>query len=196
VKRWKIDDAPNRVQIEEIADVLLTGGVVLLPTDTIYGLHAIRADEDAVARVADIKGRDEAKRFVTLAASIDQLESLGAELPRELRNIWPAPVTAVIRCAATTVAVRIPDLRWLRALLERSGPLISTSANRSGGPPIVAPQDLDPELLNLIDGVVDAGRREGKASAIVDFTGSEPVFVREGEPRFTQMLRKRLLKKL
>lgn len=196
MKRWKIDDAPSAAQIEEIADLLRSGGVVLLPTDTIYGLHAIRADDDAVARVAAIKGRDAAKRFVTLAASIDQLEGLGAELPSALRDIWPAPVTAVIRCEATTLAVRIPDLEWLRSLLERSGPLISTSANRSGEPPILAPSDLEAELLKLIDGVVDAGRREGKASAIVDFTGTEPAFIRDGDPRFTQMLRKTLLKKL
>jgi L-threonylcarbamoyladenylate synthase len=87
-------------------------------------------------------------------------------------------------------------LKWLRDLLERTGPLISTSANRAGEPPINNADALPDELLRAIDGVVDAGPRNGKPSAIVDFTETEPRFIREGDPGFTQMLRKRLLKKL
>lgn len=166
-----------------------------MPTDTIYGLHALATDESS-ARIAQIKGRDEAQRFVTIAASIKQLESLGAEVPSMLRDIWPAPLTAVIRRGAQSFAARVPDLKWLRDLLERTGPLVSTSANRSGEPPIAEPAELPPQLLSEINAVVDGGRREGKASAIVDFTGTEPRFIREGEPRFTQILRKTLMKKL
>jgi len=194
VKRWVVRDSPSAVEIEEIAGVLRSGGVILMPTDTIYGLHALATDESA-ARIAQIKDR-EVKRFVTIAASIEQLESLGAEVPPVLRNIWPAPLTAVIRRGARSFAARVPDLKWLRDLLERTGPLISTSANRSGEPPIAEPADLAPQLLKEINAMVDAGRREGKASAIVDFTGTEPQFIREGEPRFTQMLRKTLMKNL
>ena len=166
-----------------------------MPTDTIYGLHAI-ATEASAARIAQIKGRDEAKRFVTLAASIAQLEKFGAAIPSALRSVWPAPVTAIIPRGGESLAARIPDLPWLRELLERTGPLISTSANRSGEPPTAEPAELSAPLAKAIEGIVDAGRREGKASAIVDFTGTEPRFIRDGEPGFTQMLRKTLMKKL
>jgi len=195
VKRWVVRGSPGAAEIEEIAAVIRSGAVILMPTDTIYGLHAMATDESA-ARIAQIKDRHEVKRFVTIAASIEQLESLGAEVPPVLRDIWPAPLTAVIRRGAQSFAARVPDLQWLRDILQRTGPLISTSANRTGEAPIVEPADLSPELLREINAIVDAGRREGKASAIVDFTGTEPRFIREGEPRFTQMLRKTLMKNL
>ncbi|HMC22671.1 MAG TPA: L-threonylcarbamoyladenylate synthase [Thermoanaerobaculia bacterium] len=195
MKRWVVRGSPGAAEIEEIAAVIRSGAVILMPTDTIYGLHAMATDESA-ARIAQIKDRDEVKRFVTIAASIEQLESLGAEVPPVLRDIWPAPLTAVIRRGAQSFAARVPDLQWLRDILQRTGPLISTSANRTGEAPIVEPADLSPELLREINAIVDAGRREGKASAIVDFTGTEPRFIREGEPRFTQMLRKTLMKNL
>jgi len=190
VKRWEIAGAPSESQINEIATLILGGGVVLMPTDTIYGLHAL---PESSPRIADIKGRDEAKRFVTIAASADQLD---IDVPDPLRSIWPAPLTAILPSGASTIAVRVPDLPWLRHLLEKTGPLISTSANRSGEPEVADPSELPSTLLERIDGVVDGGRREGKASAIVDFTETEPRFIREGDPRFTQTLRKTLSKKL
>lgn len=190
VRRWQIGDAPSEAQIAEIAELLNSGGVVLMPTDTIYGLHALPS---AASRIAAIKGRDESKRFVTIAASADQLN---IDVPDAVRSIWPAPLTAILRSGDSTVAVRVPDLPWLRVLLEKTGPLISTSANRSSEAPISDPADLASTLVEAIDGVVDGGRREGKASTIVDFTETEPRFIREADPRFTQMLRKTLMKKL
>jgi L-threonylcarbamoyladenylate synthase len=190
VKRWAISGAPSSAQIEEIAALLRSGGIVLMPTDTIYGLHALPAQS---SKVADIKGRDEAKRFVTIAASADQID---VEVPDVLRSIWPAPLTAIVRSGDSTIAVRVPALDWLRSLLERTGPLISTSANRSGESPVTEPSQLPKPLLERMDGIVDQGRIEAKPSAIVDFTETEPRFIRDGDPRFTQLLRKTLMKKL
>jgi tRNA threonylcarbamoyl adenosine modification protein (Sua5/YciO/YrdC/YwlC family) len=195
VKRWQLAGAPTESQLDEIAALLRSGGIVLLPTDTIYGLHAL-ANDASSARIAAIKARDAEKRFVMIAASVAQLDAMGAEVPSMLNNIWPAPLTAILRRGTGTIAARVPDLKWLRDLLERTGPLISTSANRSGGPPITIADALPDELLRAIDGVVDAGLLNGKPSAIVDFTETEPRFIREGDLRFTQDLRKTLSKKL
>jgi L-threonylcarbamoyladenylate synthase len=195
VKFWKITGKPDDKQVDEIAALLRSGAIVILPTDTIYGLHGLANDESA-ERIAAIKYRDAEKRFVVIAASIEQLRSLGVDIPPILNEIWPAPVTAVLRRGTSTIAARVPDLPWLRDLLERTGPLFSTSVNRSGEPPIAAVDAMPVELRSAVDGVVDAGYREGKASAIVDFTETEPRFIREGDPRFTQMLRKTLSKKL
>lgn len=184
------------IDIDNIAAVLNAGGVALLPTDTIYGLHAVATNEAAVAKIAAIKGREEGKRFVVIAASMEQLRDYGAAVPEVLRAIWPAPLTAIVPHPSGTVAVRIPDLPWLRELLERTGPLISTSANRSGEPNIREPKELAPDLQSQLDFVLDAGPREGKPSTLVDFTGSSPRIVREGEPTFTQFLRKTLRKSL
>jgi L-threonylcarbamoyladenylate synthase len=187
---------PSPALVEEIAASLRAGGVALLPTDTIYGLHAVVSNEEAVAKIASIKGREEGKRFVVIAASVDQLLDYGAAVPDVLRSIWPAPLTAIVPHRGGTVAVRIPNVEWLRELLERTGPLVSTSANRSGEPPIREPKKLASDLQKRIDLILDAGPREGEPSAIVDFTGSSPRIVREGDPTFTQFLRKTLWKSL
>ena len=193
MKKWKANDD---LTLHEIAEVLARGGVVVLPTDTVYGLHASANNQRAVNRVAEIKGRAAEKPFIVIAASIDDVEALGAAVPDVLHDIWPAPVTAILRRGDMTIAARVPDVDWLRTLLEISGPLASTSANRSGEPTIMSPSELARDLQNAVDGALDLGRREAKPSAIVDFTGATPKITREGDFAFTQNLRKTLRKSL
>lgn len=207
-RRWQIRDAPSTLQLTEIAKSLTSGSVVLMPTDTIYGLHALALDESAVARIADIKGREETKPFIVLAASLDQLTPLGICAPRNildaLDSLWPAPLTAILPLAApiaasrgaSTLAVRIPALDWLRELVSRTGPLVSTSANRSGEPPVEDPSFLAGDLQERLDAIVDGGVRKGKPSAILNLTSGEPHFLREGEDSFTQKVWKTLRKTL
>lgn len=199
MRRWHIDDAPTSLQLKEIADALAGGSVVLMPTDTIYGLHAVAANEDAVARIAEMKGRDESKPFIVLASSVDQFPDLGItaspDILTDLGSIWPAPLTAILPRGASTLAVRIPAVEWLRALIERTGPLISTSANRTGEPPVDRPAALAQELQTHLD-IVDGGIRNGEPSAILDLTGVEFRFIRERDAFFTQKVWKTLRKTL
>lgn len=194
MKRWSISAEPTEEQRFQIADTLKSGGVVLLPTDTIYGLHALWSNPAALERIAHMKGRDAQKPFLLLAASVAQIEMMGMAVPPALAGIWPAPLTAILPDGSATTAVRVPAVTWLRELLNQTGPLASTSANRSGEPPIISPDLLSPELSQELDGVVDGGVREGEPSTIVDFTQSEPRLVREGSLLFTQNLRKTLRK--
>ncbi|HVE70072.1 MAG TPA: L-threonylcarbamoyladenylate synthase [Thermoanaerobaculia bacterium] len=197
-RRWTIDDAPTTLQIREIAHALLGGAVVLMPTDTIYGLHAVASDAEAVARIAELKGRDEqAKRFIVLASSVAQLKDLGITAPQEtldaLASLWPAPLTAVLPRRDSTLAVRVPDVAWLRSLIDVAGPLVSTSANRSGEPAVDRPSALARDLHEAVD-TVDGGIRTGEPSAILDLTGAEPRFIRERDRFFTQKVWKTLRK--
>jgi L-threonylcarbamoyladenylate synthase len=200
MRRWHIEERPTTLQLNEIAQVLREGSVVLLPTDTIYGLHARALDEKAVDRIRAMKGREETKPFIVLAASMDDLQQLGISAPAEmleaLGSIWPAPLTVILPRGGTTLAVRIPALDWLRELLERTGPLVSTSANRSGEPAVDAPSKLARDLHDALDAVVDGGERGGEPSAILDLTSAEPRFIREGEHSFTQKVWKTLRKSL
>jgi L-threonylcarbamoyladenylate synthase len=199
MKRWRVEGPPSDDVLDGLAAVLNAGGVALLPTDTIYGLHAPAANQEAVSRIAALKGRPADKAFVVIAASIDQLETLGATVPEILSRIWPAPLTAILAWGQTTIAARIPDPAWLQALLTRTGPLVSTSANRSGEPPITSPALLDITMRVGLDALLDLGPCEGKPSTIVDFTDatrSSPRLVREGDPGFSQFLRKSLWKDL
>jgi len=207
-RRWHIEGEPTSVQLEQIATFFREGKVVLLPTDTIYGLHAIADDADAVARIAGIKGRDDAKPFIVLASSLAQFPQLGISAPPEILNaldsIWPAPLTAVLPLrkpvpasrGANTLAIRIPALDWLRELVARTGPLVSTSANRSGEPPVENPRLLAHDLQDHIDAIIDGGTRAGKPSAVLDLSSDEPRFIREGEESFTQKVWKTLRKSL
>lgn len=196
MKRWRVEGDPSDDVLDELADVLRAGGVALLPTDTIYGLHAVATDQQAIGRIRAMKGRGDDKPFVVIGSSIEQLRALGATIPERLSGIWPAPLTAILTSGQTTIAARIPDLEWLRALLDRTGPLVSTSANRSGEPPVTSPHALAIDLQNALDALLDQGLREGKPSTIVDFTGAEPRLIREGDPVFSQFLWKTLRKAL
>jgi L-threonylcarbamoyladenylate synthase len=199
MKQWHVDGTPGKDVLDELAAILIAGGVALLPTDTIYGLHALAANRQAVDRIAAIKERPGDKAFVIIAASIEQLEAMKVTVPDALRTIWPAPLTAILPAGTSTIAARVPDLAWLRELLVRTGPLISTSANRSGEPPITSPEMLERTMQYRLDALLSQGLCEGKPSTIVDFTGSpggEPRLVREGDPGFTQFLRKSLWKDL
>lgn len=196
MKLWRAGGEPSDDVLDELAGVLRSGGVALLPTDTIYGLHAIATDQRAVARIRAMKDRGDDKPFVVIASSIEQLRALGAIVPEQLSGIWPAPLTAILASGETAIAARIPDLGWLRALLDRTGPLVSTSANRSGEPPVTSPDALANDLRNGLDALLDQGTREGKPSTIVDLTGAEPRLIREGDPAFSQFLRKTLWKAL
>jgi tRNA threonylcarbamoyl adenosine modification protein (Sua5/YciO/YrdC/YwlC family) len=192
VRRFAANGEPDTQTLLAIAAILKAGGVALLPTDTVYGLHAVAADTRAVERIAAMKGRGDDKPFVVIAASTDQLAAIGCRIPEELTRVWPAPITAILARGANTQAARIPDLEWLRSLIERTGPLVSTSANRAGEPPVAEPEQLAPDLRRQLDALLDAGPLLGKPSVIVDFTGALPRILREGDPLFTQDLRKRL----
>jgi L-threonylcarbamoyladenylate synthase len=207
-RRWTLEGDPSSDDLRDLADVLCAGGVALLPTDTIYGLHALADHQSAILRIASMKDRDDTKPFLVLGSSIDQLEKAGAAAPHRIRPIleelWPGPLTAIVPLTmpiaasrgASSIGVRVPDLAWLRALLDRTGPLASTSANRSGEAPITTPESLSHDLQRELDALVDAGLRDGKASVVVDFTGDEPRFIRDGERLFTQKVWKTLRKSL
>jgi len=98
MRRWHIEDRPTTLQVNEIAQLLREGSVILLPTDTIYGLHARALDEKAVERIRELKGREDTKPFIVLASSMDDLQQLGIsarpEVLAALASIWLAPLTA------------------------------------------------------------------------------------------------------
>lgn len=208
MRRWQADPQRGVGDLGEIAELLRGGGVVLLPTDTIYGLHAVATNEEACGRIAALKEREATKPFVVLGSSLDQLREIGlvvSDRNRDVLNaLWPAPLTAILPLrhpvaasrGTASLAVRVPDLEWLRALVAITGPLASTSANRSGEPAIESPNLLARELHEALDGVVDAGPLSGKPSTIVDFTADQAKLIREGDSAFSQKVWKRLRKSL
>jgi len=174
-----------------VAAVVAGGGVVLLPTETFYGLAANPFDQGAVSRVLAAKGRPPELALPVLCSDWQQLEAL-VEVPEvhrpRLSRIWPGALTVVLPCRAPlpaapagTLAVRIPGHAMLRAVLYRAGPLTGTSANRHGSPPCVDPDEALGSVLEPPDLVLDGGRTPGgAASTLVDLTGAQPQVLREG----------------
>ncbi len=196
--------APNATAIADAVATLATGGVVVFPTETYYGLAADPRHDEAVERLYLVKGRAPDLVIPLIAADRAQVEtqigpltSLAACLAD---RFWPGPLTLAIapvrRFAAQvhgpggSVAVRVPDHAVARALAAACGcPLTSTSANRSGRPPVRTAADAERELGSLIDLILDAGSTSGGApSTIVDVTGASPVLVRAGAIAWARVL--------
>ncbi len=182
--------------VEEAAAVIRAGGVVAIPTDTLYGLAADPFDRAAVARVFDIKGRAAGQALPLVAADLRQvLDHIGAlgPLARQLANsFWPGPLTLVLAAppaivpevtgGTATVGVRVPAHEVTRALCRACDrPVTATSANLSGEPPSANPDDVARAIGAKIDLVLDAGPTPGgPPSTIVDVTGASPRLLRAG----------------
>lgn len=175
------------------------GGVILYPTDTVYGLGCDPFNRRALSRIVDIKGRDAGKGLLLLIPDPGWLPELAsgidAEKEKICRRVWPGPVTFLFQASAELsslvtgqsgkVGMRMPANRFLIECMNRiSGPLVSTSANLSGKPAASKFTDLDPAVINSVDLAVDGGALEpglSLPSSIVDLSGDKPILVREGE---------------
>jgi L-threonylcarbamoyladenylate synthase len=180
---------------ERAVAALAAGGVVVLPTDTVYGLAALPGDRSATDRLFRLKDRSERTPLAVLCATPDQALELVdpaavTELRRAMARWWPGPLTVVARRRAdvalhlgepdTTIGLRVPDDDLVRALAEQVGPIAATSANRHGDPTPATAIEAAAGLLGPVDLVVDGGRLDGGASTVVDVTTSPWRVLREG----------------
>jgi L-threonylcarbamoyladenylate synthase len=159
----------NETSLEEAARVLNAGGVVVIPTDTVYGLAAHPGFSDSVERLFTIKGRDSGKRIALLASDAAAIGAFGFSLSEKAEKLaakhWPGALTMVLGGEG----FRIPNHGWTRKLIAKCGGVLRvTSANISGGRPATdAPQALSDVGLSadlVIDGGVSPG---GIASTVV-----------------------------
>jgi tRNA threonylcarbamoyl adenosine modification protein (Sua5/YciO/YrdC/YwlC family) len=177
--------------VAPVAAAVAGGGVVVLPTESFYGLGADPRSAAGVERIRALKGRPAELGLPVLCADWQQLESLVAVRERfrvKLRRVWPAALTVVLptkdpvaAARGATLAVRIPAHRELRALLYRVGPLTGTSANRHGEPPSTTVDDALRSLAGAPELALDGGPTAGgKPSTLVDLTDDEARVLRVG----------------
>lgn len=185
---------PEEAALATAEEALDRGELVVLPTDTVYGLAARPDLVEATGRLFRAKARPRGQTLPVLTATTEEARpvgSLGRQAARLAERFWPGGLTLVVprRPAAAswdlgeeraTVALRVPDHPVAQALLARTGPLAVTSANRSGMP---TPTDCDGVRRELGDAVavyLCAGTFTPVPSTIVDLTGSEPRVLRAG----------------
>jgi L-threonylcarbamoyladenylate synthase len=180
------------VTIDEAVAVVGRGGVVAIPTDTVYGLACDPANAAAIDRIYAIKRRPADLELTVLAATIADIEA-DVELNPNARTLagefWPGALSIVCRLRSRrwgiprnghTLSVRVPDHPVALALLRRTGPLATTSANRHRQPPAATAEEVAAALDGEIDAIVDGGRCGGLASTIIDCTTTIPRVLREG----------------
>lgn len=175
------------------ADAIRAGRLVVLPTDTVYGLCADPEREETAREVARLKGRAERQPIALLARDVDRLLERVPELDADvLRALLPGPYTLVLPNPKghypwlagdrpESIGVRVPELPQLAGdVLDQVGAVLATSANRHGGPDPRRLEDVPEEIRSACGAVVDAGELPGIASTVLDLTGPEPRVLREG----------------
>ena len=192
------NDNPNPKEIQKIVKVLQSGGLVIYPTDTVYGLGCDFTNNKALEKVAKIKGIKADKAdfsFVCndLSHLSDYVKQIDTATYKILKRALPGPYTFVLPGSNSlprafkkrkTVGIRVPDNNIARAIVEALGnPIISTSIHDEDE---VLEYTTDPELIfekwqNLVDIVVDGGYGDNHASTVIDLTTDEPEVLREGK---------------
>jgi tRNA threonylcarbamoyl adenosine modification protein (Sua5/YciO/YrdC/YwlC family) len=188
-------DDERQTGVEEAASAVLRGELVVLPTDTVYGVGADAFSSAAVDALLAAKGRDRSMPVPVLVASQPMVEALVEEFPDAARSLtdafWPGALTLVVRHTTHlawdlgetrgTVAVRMPDHELALDLISRTGPLATSSANRSGHPPAATMLDARLQLGASVAVYLDGGPSgDAVASSIVDVTSETPRLLRAG----------------
>lgn len=181
--------------IDAAVTALQAGELVIVPTDTVYGIAADAFDKGAVAGLLAAKGRGRAMPPPVLISNVATLDALATRIPDWARTLveelWPGALTIVLHQqpslqwdlgeARQTVAVRIPDSDILRQIIDRVGPLATSSANRTTKPAATNADQAEEMLGKMVKAILDGGESPvGEASTIVSATGDEPKILREG----------------
>lgn len=194
--RYPTGTAEEREEAVEAATIAVQRGeLVVLPTDTVYGIGADAFDPAAVRALLAAKGRGREMPPPVLVSSATTLDALATRVPGYARALvekfWPGPLTLVCHQQGSlqwdlgdtrgTVAVRMPDHEVALAILERTGPLAVSSANRTGMPAATDADQAEEMLGDAVAVVVDAGEAPGgEASTIIDCTGTQGRVLRRG----------------
>ncbi|WP_293890216.1 L-threonylcarbamoyladenylate synthase [Flavobacterium sp.] len=192
------EDNPNEAAIKKVVDVLKNGGLVIYPTDTVYGLGCDITNTKALERIAKIKGiKLEKANFSFVCSDLSNLSDYVKQIDtatfKILKRTLPGPYTFILPGnndlpkefrKKKTVGIRIPDNNIAICIVKMLGnPIVSTSIHDDDE---VLEYSTDPELIfekwqHLVDLVIDGGYGDNVGSTIIDLSGYEPVIIREGK---------------
>ncbi len=193
----------NQKGISSAAEILKSGGVVAIPTETVYGLAANAFDSDAVAKIFKAKGRPQDNPLIVHIADMSALSQIARNIPEVAlkcaEKFWPGPFTMVLEktdkigdCISPsldTVAVRMPQNKVALEIIRQSGlPLAAPSANTSGSPSPTTALHVESDLSGRIDAIVYSGEcAVGVESTVVSFATKPPRLLRPGAVTLEQL---------
>lgn len=182
--------------IEKAAQILRKGGLVGMPTETVYGLGANALDEQAVMKIFEAKGRPADNPLIVHVSCMEEVAPLVRAIPEAAKKLmqayWPGPMTLVlpkadcipyaVSAGLDTVGIRLPASEAARALIAAAGcPVAAPSANRSGRPSPTTAQHVFEDMDGRIELILDGGAcGVGVESSVIDATGPVPVILRPG----------------
>jgi tRNA threonylcarbamoyl adenosine modification protein (Sua5/YciO/YrdC/YwlC family) len=199
-------DNPSERQLKIIIDCLKGGGLIIYPTDTVYGLGCDITQIKAVDKVAMIKGiKREKANFSFICHNLSHLSDFTKPIPntvfRLMKKALPGPFTFILNASSNvphyfqskkkTVGIRIPDHKVPCQIVEMLGnPIMTTSIHDEDQ---IIEYSTNPELIherfgNLVDIVIDSGNGDNHVSTVIDCTGDEPVVIREGKGNILEFL--------
>ncbi|NLP48981.1 MAG: threonylcarbamoyl-AMP synthase [Clostridiales bacterium] len=192
----KIKSPQEKEKIQKAARILQKGGLVAIPTETVYGLAANALDKSALAKIFKAKGRPVDNPLIVHVCKVEQLYNLVTDLSEEAcllaEAFWPGPLTLVLEKSPTlpkevsagleTLAVRMPDHPIALAILEEANiPLAAPSANLSGSPSPTCAAHVADDLVGRIDAIVDSGACSvGLESTVLSLVGPKACILRPG----------------
>jgi L-threonylcarbamoyladenylate synthase len=181
------------MNLDRVAEILAGGGVVAIPTDTVYGLACHPDHAEAAERIYAVKRRPPSMELSLLGATRDDLERFGilaGPAGRLADAFWPGPLSIIVPIRpprhpaiprhGDTVSLRVPAHPLTRELLARTGPLASTSANRHGQPAAATAGEVEAQMGSELDAVLDGGPAAGQPSTIIDCSVTPPRVLRAG----------------
>jgi L-threonylcarbamoyladenylate synthase len=179
---------PDPRVIEKAADIVRQGGLVVFPTETVYGIAVMYGNSKAVERLYRVKRRKPDKPLTVHISSSSSIDSYGCIISDNARILmnryWPGPLTLVLPLLSGegTLGFRLPDHPVALALIDAvGGGVFAPSANLSGSKSPVTAGEAYEQFGNEIDMYIDAGKTGyGKDSTVIDMTGDKPVILREG----------------
>ncbi len=188
--------SPNAPGIQQAAESVRNGGLIVYPTETVYGLGVDPFNPKALDRVYKLKGRESEKALIILIHSAEDLESLVVEIPpvaqRLIESFWPGPLTLIFKARPElprellgdrdTIAIRVSNAITTSVLLEAlDGPLTSTSANRSANPPVLSAEEAAREFQSEVDLILDGGiATSSQPSTLLNVITNPVSLLREG----------------
>lgn len=189
---------------KNIIKTLKKGGVGVLPTDTIYGVVGSVLNKKTIERIYQLKKRDLKKPMVIIISGIRDLKifdiKVDKKFKKKLKKFWPDKVSIILPCHSEqftylhrgleSLAFRAPDLKWLRKILKKTGPLVATSANLEGEPPAETIKQAEEYFGDNVDFYVDIGRIDKQASTLIEIKDSNVEIKREGAVKITNKQQK------
>ncbi len=181
---------------KSVAEILLKGGIGVIPTDTLYGIVGRADNPETVERIYKVRKRSPDKPFIILISSFEDLDKFSVEISEESKeymeenNLWPGKVSIVFNIKnknldyltreTKTLAFRFPEEESLQNLLKVTGPLVAPSANPEGEEPAKNIDEAKKYFGDLVDFYVDGGEQVGMPSTLIKFENNRPLVLREG----------------